>query len=362
MSERHRPTRRDVYDALMQQYSSGSWSNGFDPRSIDEDPLGLGIFDPSEVYFQKPEDSDNYDVDELRQFIGDSARLFFIDDESWEAVGDELSRIFEDSSLVEFVRSQNGNLFIFTPHLQFHDLGILAAKSLEVRQELPKDNPFHNDQDPAAGQIIVANRVLAMLKHPDFEALTRYPILEGLMLPIADVLTTISSSGSGHRVRGWLGRHKVQHLNDQTNSQLLQLTTQGGKIIFVVPSGNQADKEQVDGFSEAYVVGEARHGLADIIVKPNEGSESTHKNAIAGLFIDCQSIRTNGSIAPPEHFSVKASPELWVPTSRDELHLTVRAMLRLGVGINPAEFRYGLADRDSRITPREEEVLGRITL
>jgi hypothetical protein len=191
--------------------------------------------------------------------------------------------------------------------------------------------------------------VLTILDHKDLRELTGLPAFEGLMLPLADVVTTISARGSGRLARRRLGPSLVSKLNLATREHLVQMTTRGSQIIILAPSGSQAKLQRVDRYSEALVIGEASHGTAELIVELNQGEPITRRNVVAGLFLDCPSIGVDGQISPQDA-GVGLCPDIWVPTKASELASIMKATLRTGVGHgrrNGAEFRYGRANRDA---------------
>lgn len=354
---------RHLHDGLVHQATEGSWLTGFGLRAVDDDPWDLGVFDPDRVAFAAP-DGRRSKVTELRQTIFEGVRPFFITDDAWDRLGHALRTLYTDEALCRFVAARAGNLFLVTPHVQFHDLGILAACSLEVRAELPKDNPFAAPDDPARGQSIVANRLLTVLDHEAFHAVTGLPVLEGLMLPIADVVTTISSTGSGRLARRRLGPHLIAAMNAATSDHLSRVLTGGGQIVMLAPSGTQARPERVDRYSEALVVGEASRGTARLVVGLNAGEAATRRNAVAGVFLDCPSIRPDGSVSPVDA-GVAVCPDVWVPTRPDHLAGIMRAVLRSGVGhgrLHGAEFRYATARRDPVLRWRELAALDKVRL
>ena len=353
----------DVFESLTHQAVEGDWTRGFTLRSQGDDPWALNVFGPDRVAFSVP-DERRSEVVALRQSIIELVRPFFISERSWNDLGAALTTLYTNSDLCAFMEERRGNLFIITPHVQFHDLGILAASSMAVRAELPKDNPFASPEDPARNQSIVANRVLSMLDHEAFNALTGLPILEGLMLPLADVITTISSSGSGKLARMKLGPSLVSALNDATRAHLVQLTTRGSQIIMLAPSGSQAKLERVDRYSEALVIGEASRGTAELIVELNLGEPITRRNVVAGMFLDCPSIGPDGQIRAQEA-GVALCPDIWVPTKASELASIMKATIRAGVGRGRQhghEFRYGRASQDAILRRSEITALDRARL
>jgi len=353
----------DVFESLRHQAVEGDWTRGFTLRDQKDDPWGLDIFGPERVVFAAPEDHVS-DVAALRQTILELVRPFFISEQSWNDLGAALTTLYTNSDLCAFMEERRGNLFIITPHVQFHDLGILAASSMAVRSELPKDNPFASPDDPARNQSIVANRVLSMLDHEAFHSLTGLPILEGLMLPLANVVTTISSSGSGKLARMKLGSSLVSALNDATRAHLVQMTTRGSQIIMLAPSGSQAKLERVDRYSEALVIGEASRGTAELIVELNLGEPITRRNVVAGMFLDCPSIGPDGEIRPHEA-GVALCPDIWVPNKASELASIMKATIRSGVGRgrqHGPEFRYGRASQDAILRRSEIAALDRARL
>lgn len=353
----------EVFESLTHQATEGDWTRGFTLRQQDVDPWDLNIFGPDSVAFVAPEER-NSEVAALRQTILEFVRPFFISDESWDRLGDALTALYTNPELCAFIEERRGNLFLITPHVQFHDLGILAGRSMAVRAELPKDNPFAAPDDPARNQSIVANRVLSVLDHAAFHSLTGLPILEGLMLPLADVVTTVSANGSGRLARMKLGPSLVSALNDATRAHLVQMTTKGSQIIMLAPSGSQAQLERVDRYSEALVIGEASRGTADLIVELNQGESITRRNVVAGVFLDCPSIGPDGQISAQEA-GVALCPDIWVPTKASELASIMKATIRTGVGRgrrHGAEFRYGRASQDAMLRRSEITALDRARL
>jgi len=353
----------DVFESLSHQATEGDWTRGFTLRDQEDDPWGLGIFGPEHVAFTAPEHRRS-DVVALRQTILELVRPFFISEASWDRLGVALTTLYTNPELCGFFEERRGNLFLITPHVQFHDLGILAACSMAVRAELPKDNPFASPDDPARNQSIVANRVLSVLDHDAFHALTGLPVLEGLMLPLADVVTTISANGSGRLARRKLGPSLVSALNDATRAHLVQRTTRGSQIIMLAPSGSQAKLERVDRYSEALVIGEASRGTAELVVELNLGEPITRRNVVAGVFLDCPSIGPDGQIRA-EEAGVALCPDIWVPTKASELASIMKATIRSGVGRgrqHGAEFRYGRASQDAILRRSEITALDRARL
>lgn len=353
----------DVYDLMAHQAREGDWTRGFTLRDPDDDPWSLGVFDPDRVAFTKPPEAHDK-VTELRAAILELVRPFFITEHAWDLLTHALRALYTNPALCHFMEERRGNLFLVTPHVQFHDLGIVAAASMQVRAELAKDNPFASPEDPGQDQTIVANRVLTMLNHEAFRQLTSLPVMEGLMLPLADVVTTISAHGSGQLVRRILGRDLVSVLNGQTREHLVQRATKGSQLIMLAPSGSQARLEEVDRYSSALVVGEASRGTADLIVDLNHGEDMTRRNAVAGLFLDCPSIRPNGAIEPQEA-GVALCRDVWVPTDSAQLEYIMKATLRTGVGkgrrFGP-EFRYGTTDDDGILRRHQLAALDRAKL
>jgi len=349
ISGTHRPFGpAEVIESLRHQATEGDWLRGFSLRAEHEDPWNLEIFSPEHVAFTFPQDQWS-NVVELRQTILDVVQPFFISDSSWDQLGEALHELYTNADLCRFIEQRRGNLFIVTPHVQFHDLGIVAARSMDVRSQLPKSSPFAAPDNPSRDQTIVANRVLTILDHKDLRELTGLPVFEGLMLPLADVVTTISARGSGRLARRRLGPNLVSKLNLATREHLVQMTTRGSQIIILAPSGSQADLQRVDRYSEALVIGEASHGTAELIVELNQGEPITRRNVVAGLFLDCPSIGVDGQISPQDA-GVGLCPDIWVPTKASELASIMKATLRTGVGHgrrNGAEFRYGRANRDA---------------
>ena len=353
----------EVYESLTHQAVEGDWTHGFSLRPQSDDPWGLDVFSPDRVAFHSPEDRRSR-VTELRQTILELVRPFFITEASWDRLGVVLHALYTNPVLCEFVAERRGNLFLVTPHVQFHDLGILAAKSMDVRAGLDKDNPFAAPDNPAHNQSIVANRVLSMLDHEAFHELTGLPIMEGLMLPLADVVTTISAHGSGRLARMKLGSSLVSTLNDATRAHLVQMTTRGSQIIMLAPSGSQAKLERVDRYSEALVIGQASSGTADLIVELNQGEPITRRNVVAGIFLDCPSIGPDGQISAQEA-GVGLCPDIWVPTRAGELAGIMKATIRTGVGRGRHlgnEFRYGKASQDAILRRSELAALDRVRL
>ncbi|MEI8051699.1 MAG: hypothetical protein WCI12_09715 [Actinomycetes bacterium] len=344
-----------LYESLSTQASQGGWINGFSLRDITTDPWGIGVFDPEVVLFEKPQER-MADVDAAREVIFSLGRSMFIKDQSWDRLGREMTRLYNDPKVIEFLDSQQGNLFILTPHVQFHDLGIVAAKSLEVRQHLSTDHPLYNDGDPAHRQHIIANRVLTMLEHPLFTDVLGLPVLEGLMLAIADVVTTVSSNGSARLLRKLMGRDEVSALNAHTRSQVSRRSTHGRNIFFIAPSGSQARLVEVDAYSKALVIEEVSTGTSDLIAELNSGAPETRRNMVAGLFIDCPSLTPSGQLEPQDA-GVALCEEVWVPTRSSQMGLMVRAMLRSGVAhgrLGGQEFRYASPDADPRLSRSQQ--------
>ena len=267
-----------LYDSLSAQASQGGWINGFSLREITTDPWGIGVFDPEVVLFEKPPDR-RADVEAAREVIFSLGRSMFIENQSWERLGVEMARLYNDPKVIEFLDIQQGNLFVLTPHVQFHDLGIVAAKSLEVRQHLRPDHPLYNDGDPAHRQHIIANRVLTMLEHPLFTEVLGLPVLEGLMLAIADVVTTVSANGSARLLRKLMGRDEISALNAHTRSQVSRRSTHGGNIFFIAPSGSQARLVEVDAYSKALVIEEVSKGTSEL----TDGSHGPSHASIRGV-------------------------------------------------------------------------------
>jgi len=347
-----------LYDSLTAQATQGGWINGFTLRDITTDPWGIGVFDPEVVLFAKPPER-LVEVEAAREVIFSLGRSMFIQDASWERLGAEMTRLYNDPKVVEFLESQQGNLFVLTPHVQFHDLGIVAAKSLEVRQHLDRDHPLYNDGDPAHRQHIIANRVLTVLEHPLFTEVLGLPVLEGLMLAIADVVTTVSANGSARLLRKLMGRDEVSALNAHTRSHVSRRSTHGGNIFFIAPSGSQARLVEVDAYSKALVIEEVSQGTSDLIVELNGGPPETRRNMVAGLFIDCPSLDPSGQLVPVEA-GVALCEEVWVPTRSAQMGLMVRAMLRSGVAhgrVGGQEFRYASPDADPRLSRSQQAEL-----
>ena len=353
----------DVYASLKLQAESGSWLNGFQLRPRHSDPWNLGIFDPAVVAFQKPA-SKLEEITRLRSILLDMLISLFISPEAWDKLGQQLHALYTDEALCSFMERRSGNLFLVTPHVQFHDLGIVALKSLEVRAKLPKGNPFASPDDPSARQSIVANRVLSMLDHDMFQMVTGVPIVEGLMLPMCDVVTTISGNGSGRHARRELGRDMVKHMNDRTRSHLIETTTRGNQIIILAPSGAQASLERVDRYSKALVVGAASPGTEAIIVEHNQGESITHRNAVAGIFLDCPSISDAGEITAIDA-GVAVCPQVFIPQAPEHIEAIMRATIRCGVSQGRKqghEFRYGTAAGSTDLHRRQIQTLEQITL
>jgi hypothetical protein len=352
-----------LYESLAAQASDGGWIKGFDLRPIDRDPWNLGVFDPSVVLFEKPK-SEFATIESLREVIFTMGRSLFIDEPSWQHLDDEMTRLYTDPKVVAFLEEQRGNLFVLTPHVQFHDLGIVAAKSLEVRSRLSPDHPLYNDGDPAHRQHIIANRVLTMLEHPLFTEVTGLPVLEGLMLAISDVITTVSANGSAKLLRRLMGRDEVSALNSQTRHLLSRRATHGGNIFFIAPSGSQAKLVDVDAFSKALVIEEVSAGTCDLMVELNTGAPETRRNMVAGLFIDCPSLGPDGQLRPQEA-GVALCNEVWIPTKASQMGLMVRAMLRSGVGHGRRgghEFRYASSGADPRLSRLQQAELDGMAL
>lgn len=358
-----RDPRTAVYDGLCHQATEGDWTRGFRLREQADDPWALDLFDPRRVAFAAPADLRDT-VAALRQDIFEGIRPFFITDGAWDRLGRALHALYTDDRLCAFMEEHRGNLFLVTPHVQFHDLGVLAANSLQVRAELPKDNPFAAPDDPGRDQSIVANRLLTLLDHDGFHALTGLAVFEGLMLPIADVVTTISSTGSGRLARHRLGPKRIDAMSAATRQHLTKILTRGSQIVMLAPSGSQAKAAPVDRYSEALVVGEASPGTAELIVGLNQGEPETHRNAVAGVFLDCPSIGPDGRIAPQEA-GVALCPDVWVPTRAGDLAAIMKATIRTGVGRgrhHGPEFRYGAPDRDAILRRGELAALDRARL
>ena len=353
----------DVYGSLKMQAESGSWLNGFSIRPRHSDPWNLGIFDPTVVAFQKPA-AKLEEITRLRSVLLDVLISLFISPEAWDKLGQHLHALYTYEALCSFMERRSGNLFLITPHVQFHDLGIVALKSLEVRSKLPASNPFASPGDPGARQSIVANRVLSMLDHEAFQMVTGVPIVEGLMLPMCDVVTTISGNGSGRHARRALGRDMVSHMNDLTRAHLIETTTRGGQIIILAPSGAQASLERVDRYSKALVVGAASPGTEAIIVEHNQGESITHRNAVAGIFLDCPSISDAGDITAIDA-GVALCPQVFVPEAREHVEAIMRATIRCGVGQGRKqghEFRYATVTGSTDLHHRQAQTLEQITL
>ena len=135
----------------------------------------------------------------------------------------------------------------------------------------------------------------------------------------------------------------VSEMNQRTSAHLIETTTRGGQIVILAPSGAQASLRDVDRFSKALVVGAASAGTERIIVEQNRGSALTHRNAVAGIFLDCPSITPAGEILPIDA-GVRVCPEVYVPTEPSDLEAIMRATIRSGIGAGRKhgyEFRYG---------------------
>ncbi len=332
----------EVYKALDIQAHQGTWLDAFSVRSRDDDPWDLDLFNPKKVVFTKPAERADK-ITALRATLLDLLVKLFISEDAWDRLGEQMTALYTDPALCDFMERRRGNLFIITPHVQFHDLGFVALKSLQIRADLPKDNPFAAPDDPARDQCIVLNRVLSMLDHDAFRLVTGVPLLEGLLLPMCDVVTTISSNGSGRHARRELGSSMVSEMNQRTSAHLIETTTRGGQIVILAPSGAQASLRDVDRFSKALVVGAASAGTERIIVEQNRGSALTHRNAVAGIFLDCPSITPAGEILPIDA-GVRVCPEVYVPTEPSDLEAIMRATIRSGIGAGRKhgyEFRYG---------------------
>lgn len=353
----------DVYSSLKLQAEGGSWLNGFELRPRHSDPWGLDLFDPTVVAFQKPVTKFE-EITRIRSVLLDMLIGLFITPEAWDKLGQHLHALYSDEALCSFMERRSGNLFLVTPHVQFHDLGIVALKSLEVRAKLPATNPFASPLDPGARQSIVANRVLSMLNHEAFQLVTGVPILEGLMLPMCDVVTTISGNGSGRSARRALGRDMVSQMNDSTRAHLIETTTRGGQIIILAPSGAQASLERVDRYSKALVVGAASPGTKAIIVEHNQGEAITRRNAVAGIFLDCPSIGEDGAITAIDA-GVALCPQVFVPETPEHIEAIMRATIRCGVGQGRKqghEFRYETVSGSTDLHRRQAQTLEQITL
>lgn len=363
MAARGEMSDQEVYDSIVAQAQAGDWTNGFNLRDRSDDPWGLGLFRADRVAFEKP--AERHDkIIELRSLIEEVVRPFFIAESSWDELVGALERLYTNEELCTFFEERRGNLFIVTPHVQFHDLGVVAAASMAVRATLDKENPFAAPDDPAADQTIVANRVLTLLDHSDFHLLTGLPILEGLMLPIADVVTTISANGSGRFARRMLGRDLTTTMNGHTRERLVQMTTRGSQIIMLAPSGTQASPQQVDPYSKALVISEASHGTKELMIELNQGEPITHRNVVAGLFIDCPSISPTGQITAVDA-GIGLCPDVWVPTESSQLELIMKATIRSGVGHGRRggpEFRYASADADPHLRKSQAAQLDKVKL
>ena len=356
-------TEDDVYDSLKVQAEVGSWLDGFQLRPRDADPWNLGIFRPDRVVFEKPPERKS-EITHLRSVLLDMLISLFISQEAWDKLGAQMLALYTNPALCDFIERRRGNLFLITPHVQFHDLGIVALKSLQIRSELPKDNPFASPDDPAADQVIVANRVLSMLDHAAFQAVTGVPILEGLMLPMCDVVTTISGNGTGRYARRLLGRQMVTDMNALTRNHLIERTTRGSQIVILAPSGAQASLDVVDRYSKALVVGAASPGTEAIIVEHNTGEEMTRRNAVAGIFLDCPSITPKGEILAIDA-GVAVCPEIFIPTKPDHIEAIMRATIRCGVGQGRKgghEFRFGTPHGSTDLRRGQLQDLQSITL
>jgi hypothetical protein len=356
-------SEQELYESLVHQASSGDWTRGFTLRAHGDDPWGLGIFHPDRVHFHKPPEQHDKVV-ELRQLIAEVVQPFFISQGSWDELVGALERLYTNPELCRFVEARRGNLFVVTPHVQFHDLGIVAAASLSVRSHLEKDNPFSAPDDPGSDHTIVVNRAMTLLDHADFRLLTGLPILEGLMLPLADVVTTLSANGSARLARRMLGRDLTSTMNGLTRERLVQMTTKGSQIIMLAPSGTQASRQRIDAYSEALVIPEASHGTMKLMIELNQGEPITHRNAVAGLFIDCPSITPAGQIEPVDA-GIGLCHEVWVPTEASQLELIMKATIRSGVGHGRRggpEFRYASAEADPHLRRGQSAQLEKVKL
>lgn len=354
---------QDVYDALEIQAHQGTWLDAFSVRARDDDPWDLGIFDPARVVFTKPVDRADT-ITSLRATLLDLLIQLFIAEDAWARLGEQMTALYTDPTLCDFVERRRGNLFLITPHVQFHDLGFVALKSLQIRAELPKDNPFAAPDDPARDQCIVLNRVLTMLDHEAFKLVTGVPLLEGLLLPMCDVVTTISGNGTGRLARRAMGKQMVADMNQKTKDHLVEVTTKGGQIVILAPSGAQASLRDVDRFSKALVVGAASPGTEAIIVEQNHGPALTRRNAVAGIFLDAPSITPRGEIVPIDA-GVRVCPEVYVPTEASDVEAIMRATIRSGVGAGRKrgfEFRYGSATDTADLKRSQLSRLEEITL
>lgn len=355
-----------LYNVIARQAEGtddeASWLKGFELRDINTDPWRLRPFDPNRVYYEKPAEL-AAQVDDLRETIFEVVRPFFIENPAWNGLKNNFRSIYNDQGLMEFRESRNANLIVGLEHSQFFDPAEAAAASLDVRRELDPDNPFYDAKDPAANQIIIANRAIAVLDHAVFKELTGgLPIMEGVMLPLADVLTTISANGSGRLARTLLGPH-LKPLTGRTEATATTKMTQGGKIIFVALSGNPAHPIQLSDESTVRQVDWPSKQSVNLVTRHNQGPAAMHKNALVGLSIDSPPI----DLGRTPQTGVVATPEIFVPHTHKQVQWFMRYLVELSNGALRADtepaFHIGPNDKpEFSLSQRERGHLAKTAL
>jgi hypothetical protein len=374
-------TPHTLYDVLATQLEGSdqeaSWLVGMNLRGarmegdqlwVPEDPWSLDVYNPQQVYFRKPPQHQDQ-IDRLRPLVLEQARPFFVEDVAWDGIKKVISDIYTNQQVMQFMDDRQGNLVVTTQHFGFHDVEVLAAASFEVRRELPADNPFFDERDPASGQVVVANRMITSLEHPGFKLLTNgLPLLEGMMLPFSDVLTTISANGSGKLVR--LKYHEaVQELTAMAGEIQSQQMLHGGYIYFEALTGNPPKQHQVEltngrKVQEPFLVlDRPSKGTVQAITEYNQGAKHAHKTLVAAIFLD--GLPISQIVSRPPQTAVVAPKDIYVPTNQSDIDLILREMLRSGIGHGKPgglEFRYGKAEDSLLFSARDYKRLGEMSI
>ena len=299
----------------------GSWAEGFELRAIDDDPWQLDIFNPEQVRFAAPEEVKDRVV-ELREGALEVVRPMLITDEPYQKLRRLFRSVFTNQVVAEYAEEHGANIFAYTTHSMFADLGITAGAAFEAMSELPPDHPFGTNGDPRDKQDIISGRVLSLLKHEDLGAITGgLPLVEGLMMPFAGVTLTYSSRGSSLHLREHLGRHKVRGSNDLTTQSIEGQATRGNHLFHVALHGSQVKWER-RGFLTKRVIGTVSRGTADLVVGLNQGHEATRKNILVGIGFDCPSFKPDGSYEP-QNAGVELVPNIMVPTDARDVDIAM---------------------------------------
>lgn len=350
---------KELYKVLTKQAAGGegeeAWLDMFELRPEGYDPLHQDLLNPQKVFFQKTAETN---VEDLRDTIFNFARPIFIEDEPWDNLIGTFYDIYTNPSVQEFTEQRAANIFFGLLHSQVFDIVVAAAASLRARRQLPEDNIFAYPADPAHNQIVIANRVLTVVEHRLFKELTGgLPVLEGLMEPLADVMTTVAVSGSGLITRAALGE-RLKPTSRRTVAETSTMLTKGNKIIFFAPSGNPSHVVQDKEGKTVRIIDNVEKGTVRMITSHNQGPASQHKNLYVGMSLDCSPL----DLTTPPRTGLATTPELYIPRNHRHLEWLMQHTVELGNLHKRGEDLAGFGYNRGELSAKERHHLGNIAL